>query len=134
MPPKNAFRLMGLMVFGLWLAAPLALTGEAPHPQDSNFDLSGTIAKQSPGRLMVDTGQGIFFRVSWTEATSIVRADGNSGSGQDLKVGVKVHVLGELEESGEVKARRIEIQGEESKGSPPAVASLRGFFFGSLLT
>ncbi|HEY6290050.1 MAG TPA: hypothetical protein VI455_00595 [Terriglobia bacterium] len=94
-------------------------TVSTADPQGSNFDLNGTISKQSAGKLTVDSGQGIFFRVSYGDETTIVRADGSSGSEKDLKAGIKVHVLGDLEESGEVKAQRIEIQGDESKGSPP---------------
>jgi len=108
---------MSLAALLLCLAASPVSTAAATDPQGSNFDLSGTIAKQSAGKLTVDTGQGILFRVSWSDETSIVRADGSAGSAKDLKVGLKVHVLGDLQETGEVKAQRIEIQGEQSKGS-----------------
>ena len=95
------------------LAAPLAAVRV---PQDANFDLEGTVSKQTKGELTVDSGQGIFFRVSYDEQTAILNPDGTNGSEKDLGVGVKVHVLGDLRESGEVKAKRIQIETKETRG------------------
>jgi predicted NAD/FAD-binding protein len=79
--------------------------------QGSNFDLEGKITQQSKGKLTVDSGQGILFHVTYDDTTSMVREDSTAGSEQDLKIGERVHVLGELEDSGEIKAKRIEIEG-----------------------
>jgi len=91
-------------------------------PQGSNFDLNGTIHDASKGKFTVDSGQGIFFHVTYDDKTAIVRADGTAGSAADLKVGATVHVVGDLSETGEVKAARIEIAGGTKKepGAPPA--------------
>jgi hypothetical protein len=102
-----------LVVFALCLSASLTLAAGAP--QGSNFDLNGTIHDASKGKFTVDSGQGIFFHVVYDDKTAIVRADGTAGSAEDLKVGATVHVVGDLSETGEVKAARIEMVGEIKK-------------------
>jgi Domain of unknown function (DUF5666) len=99
------------------LAASLSLflTPVLCAPQNSPFDLSGTIHDASKGKFTVDSGQGIFFHVVYDDKTAIVRADGTAGSVEDLKVGATVHVAGDLSETGEVKAARIEIAGGTKK-------------------
>jgi hypothetical protein len=96
--------------------------------QDSNFDLEGTIVRQSAGKLTVDSGQGIIFHVTYDDKAAIVRSDGSAGSEKDFNAGVKVHVTGELQSSGEVKAQRIEIEGNRpapSGESPKPSMNLR---------
>ena len=112
-------RLVYLVVFALCLSASLKVAAAAP--QGSNFDLNGTIHDASKGKFTVDSGQGIFFHVVYDDKTAIVRADGTAGSAEDLKVGATVHVVGDLSETGEVKAARIEIAGGAKKepGAPP---------------
>lgn len=98
------------------------LGGRAPAQQGgSNFDLEGKISERSKNRLTVDTGQGILFHVTFDDKTSIVRADSSAGSEADLKVGVKVHAIGELQDSGDIKAQKIEIEAPEKgpKSSSP---------------
>lgn len=96
-------------------AIALVSTVAAAQQGSSNFDLAGSISQQSKGKLTVDSGQGILFRVTYDSDTSIVRADSSAGSEQDLKVGVKVHVLGDLQDSGEIKAQHIEIESAPAK-------------------
>jgi predicted NAD/FAD-binding protein len=93
------------------------LGGAVPALQESSFDVEGTIAKESPGKLTVDTGQGIIFRVVYDDKVALVKGDGSAGSAKDLKVGVKVHVIGELQSSGEIKAQRIEIEAKQAAPS-----------------
>jgi len=82
--------------------------------QESNFDLEGVIRKQSAGHLTVDQGQGILFRVVYDDKTAVVKDDGSSGSEKELKIGASVHVVGDLQASGEIKAQRIEIQPKQA--------------------
>ncbi|HXJ92088.1 MAG TPA: hypothetical protein VMT20_04315 [Terriglobia bacterium] len=96
-------------------------------PQDSPFDLNGTIHDASKGKFTVDSGQGIFFHVVYDDKTAIVRADGTAGSAQDLKVGATVHLAGDLSETGEVKAARIEIAGETKKEPARSLAQESAF-------
>jgi hypothetical protein len=93
----------------------VSLTVALAAPQNSPFDLNGTIHDASKGKFTVDSGQGIFFHIVYDNKTAIVRADGTAGSAQDLKVGATVHVAGDLSETGEVKAARIEIAGGTKK-------------------
>jgi hypothetical protein len=93
----------------------LSVASAFSAPQNSPFDLSGTIHEASKGKFTVDSGQGIFFHVVYDDKTAIVRADGTAGSAEDLKVGATVHVAGDLSETGEVKASRIEMVGETKK-------------------
>jgi hypothetical protein len=106
----------------VWLAPCV----EARPPQSSSFDLEGTISRRSPGKLTISSGENIIFHVTYDDKTTILEADGKPGSERDLKVGIKVHILGELEESGEVKAQKIEIEG---KGQLASDYGWRGALF-----
>lgn len=101
----------------LCLDALLALPASA-RQGGSNFDLEGKITQRSKTRLTVDTGQGILFHVTFDDKTSIVRADSSAGSEQDLKVGVKIHAIGELQDSGDIQAQKIEIEADEKSAKP----------------
>jgi hypothetical protein len=106
---------ISLLCLGAFLAVP------APAQQGgSNFDLEGKISERSKNRLTVDTGQGILFHVTFDDKTSIVRADSSAGSEEDLKVGVKVHAIGVLEDSGDIQAQKIEIEAPEKSAKPPS--------------
>ncbi|HEV2379596.1 MAG TPA: DUF5666 domain-containing protein [Terriglobia bacterium] len=112
----DLIRATGIGVVGVCCCLLPVLAAAAYLPQESNFDLEGPISKQAPGKLTIDQGQGIFFRVAYDDKTAIVKDDGSSGSEKDLKVGLRVHVVGDLQASGEIKAARIEIEPKE--GSP----------------
>jgi len=101
---------------GLWSSGNPA---RAAAQQADTFDLEGAITKQSQGKLTVDSGQGILFHVVYDDKTTIVGADGKPGTGDDFKVGIRVHVLGEFDDAGQVKARRIEIEPVSHDSSPP---------------
>jgi hypothetical protein len=102
-------------------AVPLIPTKEsAPRlglalAQEMNFTLQGKITQHTGERLTVNTEGNIIFRVTYNEQTEITRADGSSGSSQDLRVGKTIHVDGDLQESGEIIAHRIEILKEPAK-------------------
>ena len=108
-----------LVVISFFCLAGLLPQTIRAQDQSSNFDLEGKITQQSKGKLTVDTGHGILFHVTFDDKTSIVRADSSEGSEQDLKVGVKIHAIGDLLDSGEIKAQRIEIEAP-GKGTPAA--------------
>jgi hypothetical protein len=114
---RDLYRAIGFAVLGLCYVVPTGLAAATPLSQESNFDLEGPISKQSAGKLTIDQGQGIFFRVVYDDKTAIAKDDGSAASEKDLKVGVRVHVVGDLQASGEIKAARIEI---ETKQEPPA--------------
>jgi hypothetical protein len=108
---RAVFPYIAFLFFAGFLARPILA-----QDQGSNFDLEGKITQQSKGRLTVDTGQGILFHVTYDDKTNIVRADSSAGSEEDLKVGEKIHAIGDLQDSGEIKAQKIEIESPE-KGS-----------------
>jgi uncharacterized protein DUF5666 len=82
--------------------------------QESNFTLEGTITEKSAGKLTLSTTDNIIFHVLYDDKTEIKRADGSAGTAADLKVGQTVSVVGELAESGEINAKRIEIKAKQS--------------------
>ncbi len=105
-----------LLLIGQPLIEIKALAGKPtwalPAPQATNFTLEGKITQHSPGKLTVNTGENIVFHVRYDEKTEIKRPDGSAGSAKDFRVGAKVKVEGDLTESGEVVAQKIEIQRE----------------------
>jgi hypothetical protein len=115
---RGGLRVISLALAGLccWAAV---LAAEPALPQDTNFDLEGSITRHDAGKLTIDTGGNIIFHATYTDSTKILHADGKPASEADLKVGVKVHILGDLQESGEIKAQRIDIEdGATKKDSP----------------
>ena len=84
----------------------------ADPPQAMNFTLEGGISKLEPNRFTVSTEENIVFHVTYDDKTQIKRPDGSAGSAKDLKVGLRVNVDGDLAESGEIAAHRIEIEPE----------------------
>lgn len=90
-------------------AAPLA---PALAQETMNFTVEGKITQHTGQRLTINTEGNIIFRVVYSEKTSITRKDGSAGSAKDLRVGVRVHVDGDLTESGEIIAQKITIQSE----------------------
>jgi hypothetical protein len=93
-------------------AAPCPL----PLPQETmNFTVQGKITQHTGQKLTLNTEGNMIFRVVYSEKTSITRQDGNAGTSKDLTVGIRIHVDGDLTESGEIIAQKIVIQPEEKK-------------------
>jgi hypothetical protein len=88
----------------------LALAASPRPPQAMDFVLEGKITRKVQDKLTVNTGQNIVFTVRYTDKTEIKKSDDSAASADDLKVGVKVRVMGELTESGEVLAAKIKLQ------------------------
>lgn len=107
-PTKRRLILLGWIL----AAAVIFVNVEAVQgmPQESNFTLEGKITEKSAGKLTLSTTDNIIFHVRYGDKTEIKRADGSAGSGADLKVGQTVSVVGELAETGEIIAKKIEIE------------------------
>ncbi|PYV34104.1 MAG: hypothetical protein DMG22_07285 [Acidobacteria bacterium] len=107
-PTKRRLILLGWIL----AAAVIFVNVEAVQgmPQESNFTLEGKITEKSAGKLTLSTTDNIIFHVRYDDKTEIKRADGSAGSGADLKVGQTVSVVGELAETGEIIAKKIEIE------------------------
>ncbi len=100
------FLLLGTLALKLAGASSLTLQS----PEETNFTLEGKVTQHSAGKLTVSTGENILFHVRYGEKTVIKRPDGSSGSAQDVRVGLRIKVEGELTQSGEIVAQKIEIQ------------------------
>lgn len=99
-------------------AAPLAARAPLAPVQEANFTLDGKISDLAPGKLTISTEENIIFHVRYTDQTRITRADGSPGSPKDFRIGVRVHVAGDLTESGEIDAAAIQLQAP-SGSKPP---------------
>ncbi len=119
MKVRGLLLILGALLVGF--ALPLVPTNESvPRlglalAQEMNFTLQGKITQHTGEKLTVNTEGNIVFRVTYNEKTEITRADGSAGSSQDLRVGKIIHVAGDLQESGEIIAHKIEILKEPSK-------------------
>jgi hypothetical protein len=82
----------------------------SPIADDMNFTLAGKITDKSPGKLTVSTGENMIFHVLYNDKTEIKKKDGSPGTGQDLHIGLTISVAGDLAESGEITAKKIEIE------------------------
>jgi 3-keto-L-gulonate-6-phosphate decarboxylase len=77
--------------------------------------LEGKITEKTANKLTVNSGDNVIFHVSYDEKTEIKKKDGSPGTAQDLHIGLRVSIAGELTESGEIKAKKIEIEAEGSQ-------------------
>jgi len=76
--------------------------------------LEGKITEKTAGKLTVSTGENMIFHVLYNDKTEIKKKDGSPGTAQDLHTGLRISVAGDLAESGEITAKKIEIEGEGS--------------------
>ena len=81
-----------------------------PTQEAMNFTVEGKITKQSPGKLTINTEENILFHVRYDDKTDIKKSDGSPGTVKDLRVGLLVRIEGELTETGEIIAQKIEIE------------------------
>jgi hypothetical protein len=95
----------------------MSTPGPASQGESSGFTLEGKIAKVEAGKFTVSTEENIIFHVRYDEKTDIKHQDGTAGSSTEFKAKVRVKVEGDLMESGEIVAKKIEIE-QDSK--PPA--------------
>jgi hypothetical protein len=89
----------------------------ASQGESSGFNLEGKIVKVETGKFTVSTEENIIFHVRYDDKTDIKHPDGTAGSSTEFKAKVRVKVEGDLTESGEIVAKKIEIE-QDSK--PPA--------------
>jgi hypothetical protein len=101
-----------LFLVGGWPFTTLAtrtVAGPLRLAQESGFTLEGKVTQKSERKLTVSTEENIVFHVRDNEKTEIRLRDGTQGSDNDLKVGLKVRVEGDLSESGEILAHKIQV-------------------------
>jgi len=85
----------------------------------SGFTLEGKISKVETGKFTVSTEENIIFHVRYDDKTAIKHPDGSPATSKELRVGAHVKAEGEFTDSGEIAAKKIEIQPAEGS-KPPA--------------
>jgi hypothetical protein len=91
----------------------------ASQDEAMNFTLEGKINKLEPNKFIVAGEENMLFHVRYDDKTEIKNHDGSAATAKKLRIGMSVKVEGDLTESGEVVAKKIEIEnGAEKK--PPA--------------
>jgi hypothetical protein len=106
------FLLCTLQLSATTLSSPPSAV-PTPSAQDY-FTLEGKITEKTAGKLTVSTGENMIFHVLYNDKTEIKKKDGSPGTAQDLHTGLRISVAGDLAESGEITAKKIEIEGEGS--------------------
>jgi hypothetical protein len=86
-----------------------------------NFTVEGKITRLAPNKITLSTEENMVFHVVYSDQTEIKNKDGPSATAKDLRVGLRVRVDGDLTESGEIIARRIEIQQAPGEKKPSSV-------------
>ncbi len=110
------FRLAPLTTVQLLLTLVLTFAGQpltacaSAQDEPMSFSLDGKITQILGNKLTVNTEGNIVFRVVCNEKTLVTRKDGGPGSPKDLSVNTRIHVDGELTESGDIIARKVKIQ------------------------
>jgi hypothetical protein len=115
--------LIGCLLCTLQMAPPAlsstlrAASLSARGAQDMNFTLEGKITEKSEGKLTVTSGENMLFHILYNDKTEIRKKDGSVGTAQDLHTGLRISVAGDLAESGEITAKKIDIEddGAEKK-------------------
>jgi hypothetical protein len=90
-----------------------------PMADDMNFTLEGKITEKTAGKLTVSSGENMIFHVFYNDKTEIRKKGGSLGTAEDLHTGLTISVAGDLAESGEITAKKIEIEagGSENKSA-----------------
>jgi hypothetical protein len=101
-----------LMAALLLCLLPVWRTALNAAPQDSDFTMEGKITDKSPGKLTINSGDNIIFHILYSDSTEVKKADGTPGTAADLHIGTRISVAGNLAESGEITAKKIEIEGD----------------------
>ena len=114
--------LVGSLLCALQLCQATSLPLATPVPafsaqdqQEMNFTLEGKITEKTASKLTVSSGENMIFHVLYNDKTEIKKKDGSAGTAQDLHIGLRISVAGDLAESGEITAKKIEIEGEGSQ-------------------
>jgi len=90
-------------------------------PYTSGFTLEGKISKVEAEKFTVSTEENIIFHVRYDDKTEIKHPDGTAATSKEIRVGAHVKAAGDFNDSGEIAAKKIEIEpAADSKppGSP----------------
>jgi hypothetical protein len=77
--------------------------------QAMNFTVEGKINTLDHNKLTLNTEENMIFHVRYDDKTEFKSEDGSPTSSKELRVGLRIRVEGDLTESGEIVALRIEL-------------------------
>jgi hypothetical protein len=77
--------------------------------QANPFTVEGKVNTLDQNKLTLNTEENMIFHVRYDDKTEFKSEDGSSASSKDLRVGLRIRVEGDLTESGEIVAQRIEL-------------------------
>lgn len=80
-----------------------------PNQETMNFTVEGRLTRHTGSKLTLSAEGNMIFHVVYNEKTEIARKDGSAGSAEDLRVGARIRVDGELTEAGEIIAQKIRV-------------------------
>jgi hypothetical protein len=94
-----------------WSSSPVARVAKTLRAgQAMNFTVEGKINILGQNKLTLNTEENMIFHVSYGDKTEFKSDDGSPASSKDLRVGLRIKVEGDLTESGEIVAQRIELE------------------------
>jgi hypothetical protein len=94
--------------WGSWTEARV---GEPLHAGQANaFTVEGKINTLGQNKLTLNSEENIIFHVRYDEKTEFKSDDGSAASSKDLRVGLRIRIEGDLTESGEIVAQKIELE------------------------
>ena len=96
------------LAWNSWSQAEAAKTSQ--DSQAMNFTLEGKINTIDHNKLTVHTEENILFHVTYDDKTEFKSDDDSPASSKDLRVGLMIHVDGDLTESGEIVAHKIVLE------------------------
>ena len=77
--------------------------------QAMNFTVEGKINTLDQNKLTLNSEENMIFHVRYDDKTEFKSDDGSPAGSKDLRVGLRIRVEGDLTESGEIVAQRIEL-------------------------
>ena len=77
--------------------------------QGTNFNVEGKINTLGQNKLTLNSEENMLFHVRWDDKTEFKNDDGSPAGSKDLRVGLRIRVEGDLTESGEIVAQKIEL-------------------------
>ena len=77
--------------------------------QANPFTVEGKVNTLGQNKLTLREEENIIFHVRYDDKTEFKSDDGSPASSKDLRVGLRIRVEGDLTESGEIVAQKIEL-------------------------
>ena len=93
-----------------WSSIPEAGVAQPLRAGQANpFTVEGKVNTLGQNKITLNTEENMIFHVRYDDKTEFKSDDGSPASSKDLRVGLRIRVEGDLTESGEIVAQRIEL-------------------------